>query len=279
MGGRLQLVPTSRLLPELTVNEYIVATPVRLWCKIAECWIIAAMASAGEAETLFKGRQFDQEIIVLCVRWYLRYKLSTRDLVEMMAERGVVLVHTTIRRWVQRYVPEFEKRWSQYARPLGGSWRCDETYIRVKGRWTYLYRAVDKVGRTVDFYLSERRDVNAAKYFFRKAMKSVGMPRVITLDAYAASHRAVRELKAEGCLLRRVRVRSSRYLNNMIEQDHRRIKQRTRPMLGFKRFDHAAVTISGIELMQKIQKHQFKTGKLGGRSATMPELWNAVLAA
>ena len=149
--------------------------------------------------------------------------------------------------------------------------------LRVKGRWTYLYRAVDKVGRTVDFYLSERRDVNTAKHF--QAMKSVGMPRVITLDAYAASHRAVRELKAEGRLPRRVRVRSSKFLNNMIEQDHRRIKQRTRPMLGFKRFDNAAVTISGIELVQKIQKHQFKTGKLGGRSATMPELWNAVLAA
>ena len=235
------------------------------------------MASAGKAEALFKGRQFDQEIIVLCVRWYLRYKLSTRDLVEMMAERGAVLVHTMILRWVQRYVPEFEKRWSRYARPVGGSWRCDETYIRVKGRWTYLYRGVDKVGRTVDFYLSERRDVNTAKHF--QAMKSVGMPRVITLDAYAASHRAVRELKAEGRLPRRVRVRSSKYLNNMIEQDHRRIKQRTRPMLGFKRLDNAAVTISGIELVQKIQKHQFKTGKLGCRSATMPELWNAVLAA
>ena len=237
------------------------------------------MAPAGSVEPLFKGRQFDQEIIVLCVRWYLRYKLSTRDLVEMMAERGAVLVHTTILRWVQHYVPEFEKRWSRYARRVGGSWRCDETYIRVKGRWTYLYRAVDKVGRTVDFYLSERRDVNAAKHFFRKAMKSVGPPRVITLDAYAASHRAVRELKSEGRLPRRVRVRSSKYLNNMIEQDHRRIKQRTRPMLGFKRFDNAAVTISGIELVQKIQKHQFKTGKLGRRSATMPELWNAVLAA
>ena len=196
-----------------------------------------------------------------------------------LTSQATVLVHTMILRWVQRYVPEFEKRWSRYARPVGGSWRCDETYIRVKGRWTYLYRAVDKVGQTVDFYLSERRDVNAAKHFFRKAMKSVGTPRVITLDAYAASHRAVLELKAEGCLPRRVRVRSSRYLNNMIEQDHRRIKQRTRPMLGFKRFDHAAVTISGIELMQKIQKHQFKIGKLGGRSATMPELWNAVLAA
>jgi transposase-like protein len=149
----------------------------------------------------------------------------------------------------------------------------------VKDRWTYLYRAVDKVGRTVDFYLSERRDVNAAKHFFRKAMQSVGTPRVITLDTYAASHRAVQELKSEGRLLRRVRVRSSKYLNNRIEQDHRRIKQRIRPMLGWKRFDNAAVTISGIELVQKIQKHQFKIGKLGGRSATMPELWNAVLAA
>lgn len=97
------------------------------------------MAATGSVEALFKGRHFDQEIIVLCVRWYLRYKLSTRDLVEMMAERGVVLVHTTILRWVQRYVPEFEQRWNRYARPVGGSWRCDETYIRVKGRWSYLY--------------------------------------------------------------------------------------------------------------------------------------------
>jgi transposase-like protein len=237
------------------------------------------MARTGRVEALFKGRQFDQEIIVLCVRWYLRYKLSTRDLVEMMAERGVILVHTTILRWVQRYVPEFEKCWNRYARPVGGSWRCDETYIKVKGRWTYLYRAVDKVGRTIDFYLSEKRDVNAAKHFFRKAMKTVGSPRVITLDAYAASHRAVRELKSGGWMPRRVRVRSSKYLNNMIEQDHRRIKQRIRPMLGFQRFESAAVTISGIELVQKIQKQQFKTGTLGGRSATMPELWNAVLAA
>src|SRR6195256_5990202 len=225
------------------------------------------MTELASAQELFKGRHFDQEIIVLCVRWYLTFKLSSRDLVQMMAERGISLTHTTILRWVQRYVPEFEKRWSRYARPVGGSWRCDETYIKLKGRWTYLYRAVDKVGRTVDFYLSERRDVNAAKHFFRKAMKSVGRPRVISLDAYAASHRAVRELKSEGRLPRRVRVRSSKYLNNMIEQDHRRIKQRTRPMLGFKRFDNAAVTIRVIELVQKIQKHQFKTGKLGGRSA------------
>jgi transposase-like protein len=117
---------------------------------------------------LFKGRNFDQQVIVLCVRWYLSYKLSSRDLVNMMDERGIVLAHTTILRWVQRYVPEFEKRWGRYARSIGSSWRCHETYITVKGRRTYLYRAVDKQGRTVDFLLSKRRDVVAAKRFFTK---------------------------------------------------------------------------------------------------------------
>ena len=228
---------------------------------------------------LFKGRHFDQQVIILCVRWYLGYKLSSRDLVEMMGERGIELAHTTILRWVQRYVPEFEKRWNRYARTLGGSWRCDETYIKVNGRWTYLYRAVDKQGRTVDFRLSERRDVAAAKAFFRKAVEHHGTPRVITLDAYAASHRAVRELKADGKMPKRVRVRSSKFLNNGVEQDHRRVKQRIGPMLGFKRFDTAAVTITGIELAAKIRKQQFKIGKLPGRPKTMPAIWAAVVAA
>src|SRR3954452_21012896 len=148
----------------------------------------------------------------------------------MMSERGIALAHTTILRWVQRYVPEFEKRWNQYARAVSGSWRCDETYIKGNGRWTYLYRAVDKHGRTVDFRLSELRVVAAAKAFFLKAMKHNETPRVITLDAYAASHRAVRELKADGKMSKRVRVRSSKFLNNGVEQDHRRVKQRIGPM-------------------------------------------------
>ena len=227
---------------------------------------------------LFKGRHFDRPVIILCVRWYLGYKLSSRDLVEMMGERGIELAHTTILRWVQRYVPEFEKRWGWYARAVGGSWRCDETYIKVNGRWTYLYRAVDKRGRTVDFRLSERRDVAAAKAFFRKSMKHHGASRVITLDAYAPSHRAVRELKADGKMPKRVRVRSSKFLNNGVEQDHRRVKQRIRPMLGFKRFDTAAVTISGIELAAKIRKHQFKVGNLPGRPKTIPAIWAALTA-
>ena len=177
-------------------------------------------------EALFKGRHFDGQIIILCVSWYTSFKLSLRDLVIMMADRGTTLAHTTILRWVQQYLPEFEKRWSRYARPAGGSWRMDETYIKVRGSWAYLYRAVDEAGRTVDFFLSRNRDVNAAKTFLRNAMKNRRTPTKITLDAYAASHRAVREMKETGELPRRVKVRSSQYLNNLVEQDHRRIKQR-----------------------------------------------------
>jgi len=237
------------------------------------------MSAFVPVEELFKGRHFDQEIVILCVRWYLSFKLSFRNLVAMMGERGIGLAHTTILRWVQHYTPEFEKRWNRYARNVGGSWRCDETYIKVKGEWVYLYRAVDKAGKTVDFYLSRKRDVNAAKAFLRSAIKSRRRPTKITLDAYAASHRAVREMKADGELPRRVTVRSSQYLNNLIEQDHRRVKHRIGPMLGFKRFANAAVTISGIELAEKIKKNQFKTGKLGGATATAPEIWRAALAA
>ena len=229
-------------------------------------------------EELFKGRHFDQEIVVLCVRWYLSFKLSYRDLVAMMAERGIDLAHTTILRWVQHYTPEFEKRWKRFARPVGGSWRMDETYIKVRGTWVYLYRAVDKQGFTIDFYLSRKRDVEAAKQFLRKAMNNQRVPTKITLDAYAASHRAVAELKNDGELPKRVHARTSKYLNNGIEQDHRRVKHRIRAMVGLKRFSAAVVTISGIELTEKIRKGQFKIGKLGGSKATMPEIWRTALA-
>ena len=229
---------------------------------------------------LFKGRHFDREIIILCVRWYLRFKLSFRDLVEIMAERGISLAHTTIMRWIVRYVPEFEKRWNRFACQAGASWRVDETYVKIKGRWTYLYRAVDKQGRTVDFLLRAKRDVAAAKAFFRRAFTSQGrLPRKITLDGYQASHRAAREVLKEHRAGKRTAIRSSKYLNNLIEQDHRSIKLRLGPMLGLKRFRNASITIAGIELVHRIRKGQFKLGKLRVTGKTTPEIWNAVLAA
>jgi len=207
-----------------------------------------------DTSPLFRGRHFDHAVIILCDRWYITYKLSYRDLVDMMAERGVDVSHTTLLRWVQCYLPEFEKRWQRYAQPVGTSWRVDETYIRVKRRWTYLYRAVDEQGLTVDFLLSEKRDIAASERFFSRAIRRHGTPKSVTPDGYPATHTAVAELKMGGVLRAETKVWTSKYLNNIIEQDHRRVKQRLYPMLGFKNFRNAAVAISGIELAQKIRK-------------------------
>jgi transposase-like protein len=238
------------------------------------------MAGVLGLDELFGGRHFDREVIVLCVRWYLRFKLSYRDLVEMMTERGLPMAHTTIMRWVHRYTPEFERRWNWFACSAGPSWRVDETYVKISGEWVYLYRAVDREGKTVDFRLSRKRDVGAAKAFFRKAMKTQkSAAATVTLDGYAASHRAVREMKADGELPKETKVRSSKYLNNLIEQDHRGVKSRLGPMLGFKRFRTAAIVIAGIELLRRIHKRQFNLGRLGLKDRSTPAIWNAVLAA
>jgi transposase-like protein len=181
-------------------------------------------------------------------------------------------------RWVRHYTPEFEKRWRRYALAVGRSWRVDETYVKIRGEWCYLYRAVDRVGRTVDFRLSARRDVAAAKAFFRKAVSNhQHPPQTITLDGYAASHRAVREMKADGSLPANTKQRSSKYLNNLIEQDHRGVKQRIAVMPGFKQFRHAAITIAGIELMHSIRKGQFALRRLGVRGGAASAIWSAVL--
>jgi len=238
------------------------------------------MRNRPSKSDLFKGRHFEQEVIILCVRWYLRYKLSYRDLVEMMAERGLPIAHTTILRWVRRYAPEFDKRWSRFATPVGTSWRVDETYVKIRSRWAYLYRAVDASGKTVDFRLSPRRNVASAKAFFRKAVRSQRRsPETITLDGYAASHRAVRELQEQGRLPDLTKLRSSKYLNNQIEQDHRNVKSRLGAMLGLKSFASAAITIRGVELMHRIRKGQFDLCAVTTQGQTTPEIWAAVLAA
>jgi transposase-like protein len=239
------------------------------------------MTKRKTIDELFKGRHFELEIVILCVRWYLRRKLSSRDLVEIMAERGLTMSHTTILRWVQRFVPEFERHWNRYAAGANPSWRVDETYVKVKGQWVYLYRAVDREGRTVEFRLSPRRNVAAAKAFLRKACRSQDAPPSsisITLDGYAASHRAVREMQDQGELPHDAKLRPSKYLNNMIEQDHRNVKMRIGPMLGFKRFKYAATTLAGIELTHRIRKGQFVRDTLNVQGQAAPAVWYAVLA-
>jgi transposase-like protein len=156
----------------------------------------------------------------------------------------------------------------------------DETYIRVRGRWTYLYRAVDKQGHTVDFLLSEQRDIAAAKRFFAQAILKHGPPERITVDGYPATHTSLSELKAEEVLPQDTKIRTNKYLNNLIEQDHRRVKQRIYPMLGFKNLGNAAVTISGIELAQKIKKGQFDTSRVRtGNRVPVAHIWEMVIAA
>jgi len=143
---------------------------------------------------LFSRRRFEDNVIIRCVRWYLRFKLSYRELAEIAGELGVSVAPGTILRWVVRYSEEFAKRWLHFEQRVGRSWRADETYVKVQGGWMFLYRAVDERGRTVESYLSRTRDITAAKAFFRKALKHHGEPRTITLDAFQPSHSALHRM-------------------------------------------------------------------------------------
>ena len=200
----------------------------------------------------------------MLVRWYLAYSLSYRDVEELALERGLKVDHATINRWVICYSPQmaevFRKR---YKRPVGISWRMDETYIKVKGQWVYLYRAVDKEGQTVDFMLSEKRDESAARAFFEKAIGSSGIPDKVTMDKSGANKAGIDTINLHLALLFmftgvfiQITIRQIKYLNNIIEQDHRFIKKITKQMKGFKAFHSADATLSGIELHHMLKKGQ-----------------------
>jgi transposase-like protein len=186
-----------------------------------------------EKQNLFKWKHYQPEMILLTVRWYLRYNLSFRNLVEMMEERGLSMAHTTIMRWVHQYGPELDARVRSHLKLTNDSWRVDETYIKVKGQWMYLYRAVDSEGNSIDFYLSKTRDKQAAKCFFKKALRSVHVskPRVMTVDKNLAYPIAIEQLKKEKSIPDGMQVRQQKYLNNIVEQDHSFIKKRIRSML------------------------------------------------
>src|SRR5215468_8796384 len=202
----------------------------------------------------FKGSHFEKEIILWGVRWYVAYPISYRQLEEMMQERGVNVDHATLNRWVIKYAPEVEKQFRRRQCPVGRSWRMDETYVKIKGKWAYLYRAVDKDGHTIDFLLTPNRDRDAAEAFLRKAIRTQGLPEKITIDRSGATTAAITHDNTTHKTA--IIIRHSKYLNNIVEQDHRAVKRLTRPMLGFKSFDAAQCTLAGVELMPMIKTRQ-----------------------
>jgi len=204
----------------------------------------------------FKGRQHPGEVIILGVRWYLRYPLSYEHVAELLAERGVEVDASCIWRWVQAYAPELNKRCRPHLKPTNKSYRIDETYIKVKGADKYLYRALDSTGQTIDFLLTAKRDTAAAKRFLRKAIDASGNPmqRVMNVDKNPAYPAAVEALKADGSLPARVALRQCKYLNNLIEQDHRTVKKRVWLAKGYGSFRSAWRTLQGIETVDMIRK-------------------------
>ena len=208
----------------------------------------------------FKGRQHPGEVIILCVRWYLRYPLSYEHVAELLGERGVEVDASCIWRWVQAYAPELNKRCRPFLKPTNKSYRIDETYIKVKGQDKYLYRALDSTGQTIDFLLTAKRDAAAAKRFLVKAIDASGnpMPRVMNVDKNPAYPAAVEALKADGIIPRRVRLRQCKYLNNVIEQDHRTVKKRVWLAKGYGSFQSAWRTLQGIETVNMIRKGRVK---------------------
>jgi transposase-like protein len=192
--------------------------------------------------------------MLVCARWYAAYPLSFRHLEEMMLERGVFVDHSTVHRRALKILPVMALIFRRRKCPVSKSWRMDETYIKVAGHWKYLYRAVDKSGDTVEFLLTAKRDLAAARRYLERAINLHGLPDKITIDKSGANSAAIRSVNADACL--DIELRQSKYLNNMVEQDHRAVKRIIAPMLGFKSFWSAQKLIAGIETMHMVKKGQ-----------------------
>ena len=221
---------------------------------------------------VIKRMHFPLEVMLTCVRWYVAYPLSLRHIEEMMAERGVLVDHATIHRWALKIMPALVRVFHDRKRPVGSSWRMDETYIKVHGKWKYLYRAVDRDGDTVDFLLTSRRDEAAARRFLERAIDRHGEPKKITIDKSGANTAAIKGYNTEYDA--NIEMRQCKYLNNIVEQDHRAIKRIVRPMLGFKSLRCARILLAGIETVHMIRKGQL--GCPNGRTVSAAERFYAL---
>ncbi|MGR3663067.1 MAG: IS6 family transposase [Paracoccaceae bacterium] len=210
----------------------------------------------------FKGCHYPKDVILYAVFFYVRYAVSYRDLEEILTERGVQVDHATLNRWVVKYSPDIAKAAQMRKQPTARSWRMDETHIKVKEKWVYLYRAVDKHGKTLDFMLSRQRDKAAARRFFKRAIEANGVPKRIVIDKSGTNLAGLLRINVGLKFSRthhRIDILRVKYLNNIVGQGHRFIKKTTRPTLGFKAFHSAAATLAGIEVAHMIRKKQIQT--------------------
>ncbi len=228
-----------------------------------------------------KGSWYPKDVIIQAVYLKLGFSLSSRNIEEILKDRGLGVDHATIQRWVIKCTLEFEKSFHRKKRSIGRSWRLDETYIKVKGKWTYYYRAVDKQGSPsparqtrIDFFLSKRRNKTAAKRFLAKAIKRNSKPSIINIDKSGANTAGI--IRYNKLKRKRIKIRRCKYLNNIVEQDHRFIKRITRPMLGFKNFVSAAITLAGIEIVRMLRKGQSKAFYID--TMTLPERFRLLAA-
>ena len=220
----------------------------------------------------FKGAHFPQDIILMGVRWYLAYPLSYRHVEELLEERGVPIDHATIQRWVVKYSPLLEEAFHRRKRPVWVSWRMDETYIKVKGHWYYLYRAVDKTGQTIDFLLTEQRDEQAAKRFLTKAIRRHGVPEKITIDGSAANEAAIKSYNEEHGTT--IAIRKVKYLNNIIEQRRDQLHRGHAALLSGEGYPQTSVEelSDGCKLKNRFCRKFFSEGRPGAVAPVCAEI-------